>query len=111
MNSNFDITSYGPVEETPIDILSNRETGEGDSEGSVGNNLAIYDLASATPAESSAGNSLFYSVSFILGTIQGGINVKASGNFCATPADYELENFDYCAINKFNFAINWQLFP
>ena len=98
ISNNFDITGYGIVEEEPIDILSSGEE-------NIGNNLAIYDLTSAAPAESSAGNSLFYSVSFILGTIQGGINVQTSGNFCATPADYELENFDYCAINKFNFAV------
>ena len=66
--------------------------------------LAIYDLYVSTPAESVAKNNLFYSVSFILGTIQGGINITKSGNFCATPDDYGIENFDYCAINKFNFA-------
>jgi hypothetical protein len=32
--------------------------------------------------------------------------VEASGNFCATPEGYNesVENLDYCAINKFNFA-------
>ena len=29
----------------------------------------------------------------------------SSGNFCKTPESFESdENFDYCAINKFNFA-------
>ncbi|MBQ6461677.1 hypothetical protein IJJ36_04640 [Candidatus Saccharibacteria bacterium] len=69
------------------------------------NSLAIYDLDVAQPVESPSGSNAFYSVSFILGTITGGINVKAQGNACATPADYENENFDYCAINKFNFAV------
>ena len=92
-----DINIYEALEEEPIDIL-----GGGDTE----NNLAIYDLTSAAPATSDAVGSIFYSASFILGTIQGGINVNAAGNFCATPEGYDaaVQNFDYCAINKFNFA-------
>lgn len=69
-------------------------------------NLAFYDLTVARPAEGAGTNNMFYAVSFILGTTQGGINVAANGNYCATPEGYnaEVENFDYCAINKFNFA-------
>lgn len=73
-----------------------------------GNNLVLYDLRSTAGAQNAAENGLFYSVSFILGTVQGGINVKASGNYCVPPEDYNeasYENFDYCAINKFNFAV------
>ena len=92
-NNLIDITSQ-PIDEDPIDLLE-------------GNSLAIYNLTSAVPAEGGAGNML-YAVSFILGTVQGGINIDNNGsNFCATPEDYERdedENFDYCAINKFNFA-------
>ena len=65
--------------------------------------LALYDLSSAVPAVNDNGTSAFYSISFILGTVQGGINVMSNGNFCATPDEYD-SNFDYCAINKFNFA-------
>lgn len=70
-----------------------------------GVNLAIYDLTVPAPANN-GNNNLFYSVSFILGTVQGGINVMASGDYCATPGGFNsaVENFDYCAINKFNFA-------
>lgn len=97
INSVFDITNTNEVvDEEPVSLLA----ANSDSD----NNLALYDLSAAKPAASSASNTLFYSVSFILGTIQGGIDVKASGNFCATPNDYEVESFDYCAINKFNFA-------
>ena len=92
-NNTIDITSQ-PVDEDPIDLLE-------------GNSLAIYGLSVGVPAEGGAGNML-YAVSFILGTVQGGINIDNNGsNFCATPEDYERdedENFDYCAINKFNFA-------
>ena len=57
----------------------------------------------ATPATNDLGKASFYSVSFILGTVQGGINVMSSGNFCKAPEEDD-SNFDYCAINKFNFA-------
>ena len=94
ISNHFDITGFHFIDEEPIDLLT----------GS--NSLALYDLESDTPAESSSKRNLFYSVSFILGTVQGGINVQSAGNYCATPEgmDSEIENFDYCAINKFNFA-------
>lgn len=91
----FDISSteYPVIAEEPIDILA--------SGGS--NNMAIYDLLAQT-AENDSNDALFYTVSFILGTVQGGINVKASSNSCATPNESTIENSDYCSINKFNFA-------
>ena len=92
----FDIRSdYEKVLEEPEILLA-----AGDD---TVNSLALYDLTVATPATNGANNSMFYSMSFILGTIQGGINVMSSGNFCAAPGEYD-SNFDYCAINKFNFA-------
>ena len=90
----IDISSYGNVGEDPEVILAN----------DIANSLALYDLGVASPAANSLGNSLFYSISFILGTVQGGINVMSTGNFCKTPTEYN-SNFDYCAINKFNFAV------
>ena len=85
--------SIAKTEEDPIDILENVEGG-----------LALYDLDSAV---ASNGKNLFYDVSFILGTINGGINVQSSGASCATPEGFghNIENFDYCAINEFNFAV------
>lgn len=79
-----------------IDLLSFSESDGG---------LALYDLNVPVPARDKMNSSALYSVSFILGTVQGGINIKKSGGFCATPGEYEGENFDYCAINKFNFAV------
>lgn len=91
----FDIASYETLGEAPVEVLSRETT----------NNLAVYGLDVAYPATSNAANDTFYAVSMILGTVQGGINVNASGNFCVAPEGYSaLENFDYCAINKFNFA-------
>lgn len=89
----FDITNYNAIAEQPYDVLSGSKA------------LAIYDLSAATPAESSTFNNMFYSVSFVLGTIQGGANVLSAGDFCRPPEERsDRENFDYCAINKFNFA-------
>lgn len=92
--SEFNISNYTTTLEEPIDILAN------DTE----NDLALYDFWSAAPAESKSQYGLFYVTTFTLGTKSGGINIKANGNFCATPADYQMENLDYCAINKFNIA-------
>ena len=81
--------------EEPIELLSDSS------------NLALYDLFAPTPAINEVGNNTFYSVSFVLGTLQGGANVAAQGSYCATPEGVDnasIENFDYCAINKFNFA-------
>lgn len=67
--------------------------------------LALYELAVMRPALSKEDNSLFFAGSFILGTVGGGINIMSQGKTCAAPNDYKVENFDYCAINKFNFAV------
>jgi len=91
-NYSFRLTS-SEGNDPPVDLLAAKR------------NLAIYDLTVPVPADNSHG-ALFYSVSFILGTMQGGINVMAAGDYCATPGGYNssLENLDYCAINKFNFT-------
>ena len=65
--------------------------------------LAIYDLYVPKPAESDAIKTMFYSVSFVLGTRGGGVNILAEGDYC-TPPEGDNSNFNYCAINKFNFA-------
>lgn len=97
MGEEVDITGTDEVvSEEPVDLLMSDEANGG---------LALYSLDIVGPTESVANNTLFYAVSFVLGTIQGGADIKKTGNFCATPDDYEIENFDYCAINKFNFAV------
>lgn len=78
----------------PIDLLPN----------DGGNNLALYDLYVAEPAMSGDDN-MFYSVSFVLGTTSGGADILAKGNSCAAPNDSVNGSSNYCAINKFNFAI------
>ena len=88
----FDV-SEEKIADAPIDLLTSNA------------NLAVYDLEVAAPAADGGSTSAFYTVSFILGTVAGGIDLKASGDYCKTPSSYNsAENFDYCAINKFNFA-------
>ena len=93
----FDVTEvgYGTLKSDIVDILPS------DS----GNDLAIYDISVARPAISENGDNAFYSVSFILGTISGGVNIVANGNACVAPNGIVSGNYSYCAINKFNFAI------
>ena len=92
----FDITFERgqAVLEEPVDLLASGDT----------NDLALYSLDINIPAESVSGANLFYAGSFILGTTTGGPDVKSSNDVCAVPSDAVDSNFDYCAINKFNFA-------
>ena len=96
----FDITAKGllqdgevTVEEEAVELINEGENG-----------LALYDLSSAVSEQLGTAKNAYYYTSFILGTVQGGINVNAGT--CATPEGYSAVegNFDYCAINKFNFA-------
>ena len=94
-NNTFDVTSYRALDEEPVDLVL----------ADTDNSLALFDLYVSRPAESTTQKNMFYAVSFILGTVDGGANIMAKGNACAPPSDYKVEDFDYCAINKFNFAI------
>lgn len=93
----FDVSGIfdGTFSENPEFLIS--DTADGD--------LALYELLVARPAFSTEDSSLFYAGSFILGTVGGGIDIMAKGKTCLAPNDYEVENFEYCAINKFNFAV------
>lgn len=86
--------------EEPIDLISSIVSN---------NNLALYNFFIGAPALDAFFKNAFFSGSLILATVQGGVNIrgrgKSGGDYCATPTDYKIENFDYCAINKFNFAI------
>ena len=93
-NNVLDITKMGAsaIVEEPTELLSTDN----------GNNLVLYDLRAARPAESL--NNALYSISFILGTLNGGVNVISKGSACTAPSGYEDDNFNYCSINKFNFT-------
>ncbi|MBR5027358.1 hypothetical protein IKX64_02085 [Candidatus Saccharibacteria bacterium] len=94
-SNEIDISSYGLVTDVPVELLN------------PGNefDLAIYGLAVARPAQDRLTRNVLYSGYFILATVRGGININADGDYCAPPSEYTSTTTDYCAINKFNFAI------
>lgn len=105
LSGNFDITNPSASVTNPITYYEGGLTEQPEivMKDESTNTLSLYDLTISPPAADSSNSAAFYAVSFILGTLQGGLNVTAAGNFCKTPTDYD-EDFDYCAINKFNFA-------
>lgn len=72
-------------------------------------NLAVYDLEVYQPNMHELTDQFFYSIAFTLGTVQGGPDILANGDYCKTPEDVGTD-FAYCAINKFNFAVRSQGF-
>lgn len=88
-------------------MLEDNENGEDAAELlkiTDSNDLVLYDLYVAKPALSITRQNLFYSAAFILGTRRGGIDIKKTGDSCKPPSD-EYSELEYCAINKFNFAV------
>lgn len=90
------VVGDNPIElsEDPEDLLEN--------EGG----LALYNLTTDFALQQGVGKNVYYYSTFVLSTITGGADIKASGDYCVSPegGSSGLENFDYCAINKFNFA-------
>ena len=106
----IDMTDVSDMADVPYgdalfddDVIFNGEAMELLSADEQSAGLALYDLYSSAPATNTLGTVSLYSVSFVLGTVQGGANIRAAGDFCKAPAEAD-GNFDYCAINKFNFA-------
>ena len=69
------------------------------------NNLALYDLVVFKPIYHLNSGHTYFSGTFILGTVQGGVDVTLSGDFCQGVASENFTtDFTYCSVNKFNFA-------
>jgi hypothetical protein len=73
--------------------------------------LILYDFSVFPATQNTITGQTFYSATFILGTMVGGVNILDSGNFC-NENDNPLmgtsglvSDFNYCAVNKFNFAM------
>ena len=79
---------------TSVELLDNSE-----------NDLAIYDFNIFKPTIHHLTSSAFYSGTFILATLRGGIDINSTGNFCSNPENSLSTDFSYCAINKFNFSM------
>lgn len=82
-----------PVGEEPTELLDSSEA-----------DLALYDLRLFHPARHVYSDQAYYSGTFVLGTLQGQIDIYANGDYCKAPPSNDLGEFTYCAINKFNFA-------
>ena len=82
-----------PAGEEPIELLDSAEA-----------DLALYDLRIFHPARHIYSGQAYYSGTFVLGTMQGEIDIYANGDYCKAPPSNDLGEFTYCAINKFNFA-------
>ena len=93
VNSEIDISNR-EMDEEPEQLLISRGA----------NDLAIYDLTISRPVVNYDNNSVFYYGSFILGTADGGVDILSRNNACATPSGYDYV-YNYCAINKFSFAV------
>lgn len=92
-NGMFDISEGFPgLVEAPEELVAATDYNE----------LAIYDLAVARPVEGTAKSGALYAVSFILGTVRGGINVQSTGQTCEAPNSANA--IGYCAINQFSFV-------
>lgn len=87
-------TLSGMTPETNEDLLDNSD-----------NNIALYDMTIFAPTIHDLTSSAYYSGTFILATLRGGININSTGEFCSDPPDNLATDFAYCAINKFNFAM------
>ena len=75
--------------EDPVDLIAKSD-----------NTLALYYLYVSDPTVNNSSSNIFYSGTFVLATLEGGVNIMQAGNYCKPPGDYN-SNFDYCAINKF----------
>lgn len=90
-SSTYDI---GLVNYTPEELLTVSE-----------DNLAIYDFKVFPPTQHFVSFHSFYSGTFILATVPGGVDITGVGDYCTEEPDGLDTDFAYCAINKFNFAM------
>ena len=83
----------------PVEMINSDET-----------DLAIYDLTVHPVTQSTITKQSFVSISFILATLRGGVNIMSSRDFCQgtddiTGTDFSSADFAYCAVNKFDFSM------
>lgn len=70
--------------------------------------LILYNFTVFPATQQKLTGQSFYSATFILATIRGGVDIQTSGDFCDVDSSETLglsSDFNYCAVNKFNFAM------
>ena len=99
-NINGNTYQYNPSISAPSYSVSSPEellsTAESD--------LAVYDMRIFHPARHAYSGQAYYAGTFVLATLQGDIDIKASGEYCKASKDAQFDEFTYCALNKYNFA-------
>ncbi len=66
--------------------------------------LALYDMRIFPPGRHAYSGQAFYAGTFILATLDGDVDILASGEYCKAPKEAYFDEFTYCALNKYNFA-------
>jgi type II secretory pathway pseudopilin PulG len=74
------------------------------TEGAAESDLVLYDMRVFPPTINRLTGHVFYSATFILGTMRG-IDINATSNYCENISETLNTDFSYCSINKFNFAM------
>jgi prepilin-type N-terminal cleavage/methylation domain-containing protein len=92
--NNSDGTGMAVKTAQPLELLEASE-----------DNLALYDFRVFAPISNYLTGHSFYSATFILATLAGGIDIISQGDYCREPTESLSTDFNYCAINKFNFAM------
>jgi len=67
--------------------------------------LALYEFQVLPATQNSTTGQTFYSSTFILATLRGGIDIMTNGAHCQDVGVYLTSEFNYCAVNKFNFSM------
>lgn len=102
------LTYTGVSSDSIVELINNDES-----------DLAVYDFSVMPAVQNTITGQVFYSGSFVLATIRGGINILSNGDYCTSKTDgtvydtdgndgqseFKKDDLNYCAINKFNFAM------
>ena len=83
-----------------------------------GSDLELYDFSVMHATRTSLTDQSLFSISFVLGTMRGGINVMSSSNYCSQKAQEGLDaetkaaqeamanvGMSYCAVNRFEVTV------
>ncbi len=91
-----DVDIHPTMDSQPVELISKDEI-----------DLAIYDFSVLPATQSVTTKQAFLNATFILATLKGGVNILANGDYCqgSDVSEYNKYDFDYCAVNKFNFSV------
>lgn len=116
--STIDITKYAnSTDDNPLDYFV--PAPESDLLNDFDLSLMLYELTMFPPSQDNVTNRTFFSGTFVLATERGNVDITRSGDYCNVNDLSRYQNgenagsgsvldigseFNYCAINKFNFA-------